>query len=117
MAEEAFEAKRAAYHQALHNQRSQWTDRKLSRKVPPKAEGQYLDIDRAQVRCHCMTVSSKYHCLLVGIVRVRLKIIGHLETMHGSDLPTVLIILLQHVCCCATPLFSCWRAHRSAFHA
>ena len=58
MAEEAFEAKRAAYHQALHNQRSQWTDRKLSRKVPPKAEGQYLDIDRAQVRCHCITVSS-----------------------------------------------------------
>ena len=30
----------------------------------------------------------------VKMVRVRLKIIGNLETMHGSYLPTVLIISL-----------------------
>ena len=75
MAEEAFEAKRAAYHQALHNQRSQWTDRKLSRKVPPKAEGQYLDIDRAQLlesASECFSRLSRRH-LVCADLWVRFK--------------------------------------------
>ena len=35
---------------------------------------------------------SHHHAWLSFDLRVRLKIIGSLETMHGSDLPTVLII-------------------------
>ena len=36
--------------------------------------------------------------VLTDLVRVRLKIIGNLETMHDSDLPTFLIISLPIIC-------------------
>ena len=50
--------------------------------------------------------------LAVANVRLRLKIIGHLETMHDPDLPTLLIISLPIIFKCTVinnTVRQCWQ--------